>query len=50
MLHLTPPNYEKIRVASSVIEHTIYGDGSITGDVESIRNLMSMNCNIKKMS
>ena len=84
MLRLTPPNYEKIRVAtsfeasyggseafasgliyammknykpmdminfavaSSAIKHTIRGDGNITDDAESIRQLMNMNYDIKR--
>ena len=35
-------------VASSVIKHTIHGDGNITDDVDSIRNLMNMNYDIKR--
>ncbi len=35
-------------VASSVIKHTIHGDGNITDDAESIRNLMNMNYDIKR--
>ena len=35
-------------VASSVIKHTIHGDANITDDVESIRNLMNMNYDIKR--
>lgn len=35
-------------VASSVIKHTIHGDGNITDDVQSIRNLMNMNYDIKR--
>ncbi len=35
-------------VASSVIKHTIHGDGNITDDVNSIRNLMNMNYDIKR--
>ena len=35
-------------VASSVIKHTIRGDGNITDDVESIRSLMTMNYDIKR--
>jgi len=34
--------------ASSVIKHTIHGDGNITDDVESIINLMNMNYDIKR--
>ena len=84
MLRLTPPNYEKIRVAtsfeasygggdafasgliyamlhdykpmdminfavaSSAIKHTIRGDGNITDDAASIRQLMNMNYDIKR--
>ena len=35
-------------VASSVIKHTIHGDANITDDVDSIRNLMNMNFDIKR--
>ena len=35
-------------VASSVIKHTIRGDGNITDDVSTIRNLMNMNYDIKR--
>ncbi|MBQ7593793.1 MAG: sugar kinase [Synergistaceae bacterium] len=35
-------------VASSVIKHTIRGDGNITDDAESIRNIMNMNYDIKR--
>ena len=35
-------------VAASVIKHTIHGDGNITDDVDSIRNLMNMNYDIKR--
>ena len=35
-------------VASSAIKHTIHGDANITDDVESIRNLMNMNYDIKR--
>lgn len=46
-------NYEALdmlnfAVASSVIKHTIHGDGNITDDVESIRSLMSMSYDIKR--
>ena len=35
-------------VASSVIKHTIHGDGNITDDAESVWNLMSQNFDIKR--
>ncbi len=35
-------------VASSVIKHTIHGDGNITDDVAAIRSLMDMNYDIKR--
>ena len=35
-------------VASSVIKHTIHGDANITDDVQSIKNLMNMNYDIKR--
>ncbi|MDO4173689.1 MAG: sugar kinase [Eubacteriales bacterium] len=35
-------------VASSVIKHTIHGDANITDDVQTIRNLMNMNYDIKR--
>ena len=35
-------------VASSVIKHTIHGDANITDDVDTIRNLMNMNYDIKR--
>lgn len=46
-------NYEPMEminfaVASSAIKHTIRGDANITDDVESIRNLMNMNYDIKR--
>ena len=62
MVRLQPFNYERFvqantleftfgggdAVASSVIKHTIHGDGNIIDDVESIRNLMNMNYDIKR--
>ena len=65
MLRLSPPNYDKIRVAnsfeasyggseaniavaSSAIKHTIHGDANIIDDVQTIRNLMNMNYDIKR--
>ena len=43
-----PMDMVNFAVASSVIKHTIRGDGNITDDVESIRSLMSMNYDIKR--
>ncbi len=43
-----PMDMVNFAVASSVIKHTIHGDGNITDDVESIRNLMNMNYDIKR--
>lgn len=43
-----PMDMVNFAVASSVIKHTIHGDGNITDDVESIRNLMDMNYDIKR--
>ena len=44
----TPYDTVNFAVASSVIKHTIRGDGNITDDAESIRNLMNMNYDIKR--
>ena len=43
-----PMDMVNFAVASSVIKHTIRGDGNITDDAESIRNLMNMNYDIKR--
>ena len=43
-----PMDMVNFAVASSVIKHTIHGDGNITDDVESIKNLMNMNYDIKR--
>lgn len=43
-----PMDMVNFAVASSVIKHTIHGDGNITDDVESIRNLMNANYDIKR--
>ena len=43
-----PMDMINFAVASSVIKHTIHGDGNITDDVDSIRNLMNMNYDIKR--
>ncbi len=49
MMHgYDPMEMVNFAVASSVIKHTIRGDGNITDDVESIRNLMNMNYDIKR--
>ncbi|WP_251391442.1 sugar kinase [Mediterraneibacter agrestimuris] len=43
-----PIDMVNFAVASSVIKHTIHGDGNITDDVTTIRNLMNMNYDIKR--
>ena len=43
-----PMDMINFAVASSVMKHTIHGDGNITDDVDSIRNLMNMNYDIKR--
>lgn len=43
-----PMDAVNFAVASSAIKHTIRGDANITDDVESIRNLMNMNYDIKR--
>lgn len=49
MMHdYKPMDMVNFAVASSVIKHTIRGDGNIIDDVESIRNLMNMNYDIKR--
>ena len=49
MMHgYKPMDMVNFAVASSVIKHTIHGDGNITDDVESIRSLMNMNYDIKR--
>ena len=49
MMHgYKPMDMINFAVASSVIKHTIHGDGNITDDVESIRSLMNMNYDIKR--
>ena len=49
MLHnYRPMDMLNFAVASSVIKHTIHGDANITDDVQGIRNLMSMNYDIKR--
>lgn len=49
MMHdYKPMDMVNFAVASSVIKHTIRGDANITDDVDSIRNLMNMNYDIKR--
>ena len=49
MLHdYKPMDMLNFAVASSVIKHTIHGDANITDDVQTIRNLMNMNYDIKR--
>ena len=43
-----PMDMVNFAVASSVIKHTIHGDGNITDDVKSIRSLMDMSFDIKR--
>ena len=43
-----PMDMINFAVASSAIKHTIRGDGNITDDAESIRQLMNMNYDIKR--
>ena len=49
MIHeYRPMDMINFAVASSVIKHTIRGDGNITDDVSTIRTLMNMNYDIKR--
>lgn len=49
MMHdYRPMDMINFAVASSAIKHTIHGDGNITDDVGTIRNLMNMNYDIKR--
>lgn len=49
MIHgYQPMDMVNFAVASSVIKHTIHGDGNITDDAESIRDLMNMSYDIKR--
>lgn len=49
MMHdYKPMDMVNFAVASSVIKHTIRGDGNITDDVSTIKNLMNMNYDIKR--
>lgn len=49
MIHgYKPMDMLNFAVASSVIKHTIHGDANITDDVNTIRNLMNTNYDIKR--
>ncbi len=49
MMHnYKPMDMVNFAVASSAIKHTIHGDGNVTDDAETIRNLMNMNYDIKR--
>lgn len=48
MNNYAPTDTVNFAVASSAIKHTIRGDANITDDVESIKNLMNMNYDIKR--
>ena len=48
MNNYDPTDTVNFAVASSAIKHTIRGDANITDDVESIKNLMNMNYDIKR--
>ena len=48
MNNYEPMDIVNFAVASSAIKHTIRGDANITDDVESIKNLMNMNYDIKR--
>ncbi len=48
MKEYKPLDILNFAVASSVIKHTIHGDANITDDVQTIRNLMNMNYDIKR--
>ena len=43
-----PMDMLNFAVASSVIKHTIHGDANIIDDVQTIRNLMNMNYDIRR--
>lgn len=48
MKEYEPADMVNFAVASSVIKHTIRGDGNITDDADTIRNIMNMNYDIKR--
>ncbi len=49
MIHnFRPMDMVNFAVASSVLKHTIHGDANIIDDVQTIKNLMNMNYDIKR--
>ena len=48
MKRFRPMDILNFAVASSVLKHTIHGDANITDDVNTSRNLMNMNYDIKR--
>ena len=48
MQQYAPMEMLNFAVASSVLKHTFRGDANITDDVNSIRNIMNMNFDIKR--
>ncbi|MCI5928550.1 MAG: PfkB family carbohydrate kinase, partial [Pseudoflavonifractor capillosus] len=44
----SPEETVNFAVASSVIKHTIHGDGNITDDADTIRAIMNQNYDIKR--
>ncbi len=48
MKNMKPMDMINFAVASSVIKHTIHGDGNITDNADTIFNLMNMNYDIKR--
>ena len=46
--HYNASDMVNFAVASSAIKHTIHGDGNITDDAQTIKNLMNMNYDIKR--
>ena len=45
---MKPNDIVNFAVASSVMKHTMHGDFNITDDVESIKNLMNQDFEIKR--
>ena len=48
MNNYKPMDMINFAVASSVIKHTIRGDGNITDNAETIKRIMNMNYDIKR--
>ncbi len=48
MKNFPPEEMINFAVASSAIKHTIHGDGNITDDAQTIKNLMNMNYDIRR--